>query len=121
MTGGFTEVGVDVGASKERLQMALNALNENDWKGADAALNEVENGVVMESMESDLPLLRARENLAVAQAAARRDRWTETRTALRAAGRALNEYAQTRPARASEAKYLTQQIDQSRRQRRGQS
>lgn len=67
--GQYTVVRVDVPMAENHLQAALQALNESDLRTANANLAAVQKGVTMVMVAADLPLLRARQNLALASAA----------------------------------------------------
>jgi hypothetical protein len=112
VTGEYTSVALDIRAAKDHLNAAKEALNNGDFEKADAALTAVQNGLVVETVAGDLPLLRARENLILARESANRANYTETHTALRAASDALMNYAQNNPQHASDVRMLRSEIDQ---------
>ena len=58
-----------------------------------------------------MPLLKARENLILARAAAKNKNWTEAQAALKSASNALSQYEQSGGTHASDAQSLQQQIN----------
>ncbi len=112
VAGEYTTVAVNVNTAKTHLQAAQTALNNNgDFTTADRALMEVQNGVVLETVAADLPLLKARQDLALAKARADRGDFTQASAALRSASNGLQSYAQTNGTHASDASALQKEID----------
>lgn len=109
--GRFTAVGLDVQAAKDHLMAAKQAIDQNEWQQADAALSAVQNGLVVTTVKADLPLLRARENLVLARDSAENGHFGETHAALTAASRSLKEYANSQGSHAADARTLESQID----------
>ena len=93
------------------LEAAKTALNNNNLHAASDSLDAVDNKLVMETVEADLPLVTARRNLALAEGAAQKNEYRETQTALQAACSALDRYASSSSgSHAQEAKQLSQTI-----------
>ena len=110
-TGQFTFVGLDLDKTKQHLEAAKASLNSNNMQAARDSLNAVDNELVMETVTADLPLVTARQNLALAESAARKNEYKETQTALQDACSALDRYAgQASGQHAQEAKQLSQTI-----------
>src|SRR6185503_14956085 len=65
--GEYTSVALDVEAARDHLNMASQALQQGNFQKADEALQAVQDSVVVTTVAADLPLLRARENLALAR------------------------------------------------------
>jgi hypothetical protein len=72
-------------------------LQNNNTKVADASLAAVQQGVTMTSVQTDLPLVRARENLVLAQQYAQTGNMQQAAAPLQAAVNALQEYQRTSP------------------------
>ena len=77
----------------------------------DAAPRAVQNGVVVASIEAQLPLLRARESLMLARESAQIRDFAETHAALEGASQALSNYANHSSRHADEVRMLKSQID----------
>jgi hypothetical protein len=95
--GGFTSINVNVPMAKQHLEAAQTALQNNNTKVADASLAAVQQGVTMTSVQTDLPLVRARENLVLAQQYAQTGNMQQAAAPLQAAVNALQEYQRTSP------------------------
>jgi hypothetical protein len=108
--GQYTSVALDVQAAKNHLNMASQALQQGNFQKADEALQAVQDSVVVTTVAADLPLLRARENLALARESAEDGHFGETRAALRAASRALANYADNSGRHANDARTIRSQI-----------
>lgn len=112
VTGSITTIGIDPQMAYTHLQAAKSALGQSNLKQADQALAAVQDSVLLESVKSDLPLLKARQNLALACQAIKRSDDTEASAALRSAGNGLDEYANAfAGSKAGQAEQLRQQID----------
>lgn len=108
---GFTSVAVDAKMAEDHLAAAKTALQNSKTQVADSALAAVQDGVVMVSFDSDMPLLKARENLALASDEAQHGNYREASAALQAASSGLKEYANNYAGtKANDAKQLSQQI-----------
>jgi hypothetical protein len=111
VTGQFTSVGLDIQAAKEHLDAARLAIQHKDFTKADEALAAVQNGVVVTSVASDLPLVRARENMVLAREAANRGDFKEAHAALTAASQALGNYSSNQGVHSADARVVKSQID----------
>jgi hypothetical protein len=114
---GYTLIALDTNAAKNDLQQAETDLNNNDSKDADQKLAAVQESVALASSEENRPLVRARENLGLADSAAENNNFSEARATLQAAATALDGYSQNGSAKhASDAKNLSQEIRTATRQ-----
>ena len=95
--GQYTFIGIDLDKTKQRLNAAETALNNKNLQSADDSLAAVGNELVMETVESDLPLLTVRGNLGIAESAAKKDHFHEAATALKDASSALDRYSRENP------------------------
>ena len=111
VTGQYTSVGLDIQAAKEHLDAAKAAIQKKDFTKADEALAAVQNGVVVTSVASDLPLVRARENMVLAREAVNRGNYKEAHAALTAASQALGNYAGNQCVHSADALTVKSQID----------
>jgi hypothetical protein len=111
VAGDYTRVMVSTVVAKNGLDAAKAALAMSDWKTAEDALSDVQEGVQIQSVKSDMPLSEARENLILARAAVRQGRYAEAKTALDTAAKSLSEYEAEGAPHASEAKSLQPQIE----------
>lgn len=110
VTQGFTSVTLDVNMAKDHLQAAKTALDNGDPNKADSALAAVQDSVDLVSVAGDRPLLRARQNLALARTYAREGKYDQINAPLRAAAQALDNYQSMGSNHASDAAQLSQQI-----------
>jgi hypothetical protein len=109
--GGFSYIGLDMDAMREHLQAAQNALKNNKPGDADLELARAQGAIVTGSIESNMPLVRARENLSLAQDNLRSGNYTKAKVELKAAAKALNGYSKDAQApHAKDAKNLGAQI-----------
>jgi hypothetical protein len=111
VAGDYTRALVSTPVAKNGLDAAKAAVDKQDWKTADAALSDVQDGVQVESFESDMPLSRARENLILARAAVRQGHYTEASAALNGAAKALSNYEPQGGAHSSEARQMQHEIE----------
>jgi hypothetical protein len=111
VAGIYTSFVVNTTVAKDNLAAAKAALSNGDLLTADDALANVQEGVQIRSIKSDMPLEEARENLVLARARARNGNYQESQAALRAASDALSRYAQDGGPHASEARALEQEIN----------
>jgi hypothetical protein len=111
VAGQFTSVGLDIQAAKEHLDSAKLAIQQKDFTKADDALAAVQNGVVVTSVASDLPLVRARENMVLAREAVNRGNFKEAHAALTAASQALGNYASNQGVHSADARSVKSEID----------
>lgn len=108
---GYTLIALDTNAAKNDLQQAQSDLRNNNSKDADQKLAAVQESVALASSEENRPLVRARENLGLAESAAQNKNFSEAHATLQAAATALDGYSQNSSAKhASEAKNLSQEI-----------
>jgi YfdX protein len=110
VAGEYTRVMLDTNIAKKALATAEYDLGMADWNGADRALSEVQEAVGIESVKSDMPLSRARENLILARFAVRQKNYSEAKDSLEAASRALAAYVAEGGTHAEQAKDLEQPI-----------
>jgi hypothetical protein len=110
--GGYSYIGLDVDAAREHLQSAQKLLKENKPGDADLELARAEGSVVTGNIESNMPLVRARENLSLAQYDMGQGNYKKAKAELNAAGKALQDYSKDSQApHAKEAKDLSSRID----------
>jgi len=112
VVGQYTSICLDTRAAESNLRAAKDALNSGNLSEAKSDLSAVQNSVMAETVESDMPLLRARENLIIARMAARQGNFAQVHTSLQAAARALNTYEQQGGQHATEAQHLQSKITQ---------
>lgn len=93
VTGQYTMAELDPSLAKTHLQAAQQALANGNTQLADQALKGVEDSVILVSVGSDLPLLRARDNLVLARMDVRHGHFQKAQLDLQAACRALDTYA----------------------------
>jgi len=107
-----TAVTLDARMSKRQLKAAKTMLDNDQPEPADQALAAIQtSGVSFTYAETDLPLIRARENLTLAKDLLTQQRPEAARTALHEAAHALSSYGrQVDETRASQVKSLRQQI-----------
>ena len=109
--GGYSYIGLDVDAALEHLQAAKQHLANNEPGKADLELARAQQSVDTGSISTDMPLVRARENLALARDEVSSGKYSQAKTELKAAATALNNYAQDSHAQhAKDAKNLMTQI-----------
>lgn len=112
VTGRMTGTSLDVTGAREHLEAARTALNNGDFAVADSALDAVEKGVVTESANFYVPLLRARENLDLARERVLEGKYKDAKMPLLAAAQALANYQKLSPGpHAGDAGYLRARID----------
>lgn len=111
VTSGYSRVLLDTSVTQTQLNAAKAALDRSDLRSADKALMTVEQSVVLETAVARMPLVRARENLSLAGAAARRNDWADAQVQLNAAARSLADFAKVAPAAdLADVKIIQQQI-----------
>jgi hypothetical protein len=111
VSGDYTDVSVSTVEARRNLAAAKLALEQHNWRLADAALADVQQGVSIEAVEAAMPLAKARENLILARSAAEKGNYREVRAALRATSNALESYINAGRPHSVEAKSLKEQID----------
>lgn len=110
--GGYSYIGLDLNAAKEHLQQAKQYLNNNEAAKADVELARAQQSVDTGSITTDMPLVRARENLALARNEAQSSHYRQAKLNLTAASKALTEYGNSPQAKhANDAKGLSSQIE----------
>jgi hypothetical protein len=111
-SGQFTFIGLDLDKAKSRLDAAKTALNNNNTQAASDSLGAVETDLVMESEQTNFPLLAARENLGIAESAVKNGHVKEAAAALKEASTDLNTFAGANPPHhAEDAKTLSKSIE----------
>ncbi|MBI4966177.1 MAG: YfdX family protein [Desulfomonile tiedjei] len=88
----FTRTFLDVRDAKHYLEQTEDALKKNDLESADQALAAIQEHVISEYDEVDLPLLAARRSLMEAARAAADQKYNEAKQALKNAAEALEGY-----------------------------
>jgi hypothetical protein len=108
---GYTTIALDTNAAKSDLQAAKDDLAKNDAGDADLKLAAVQESVALASSEENRPLVKARENLGLAESAVKNNNSAEAKATLTAAATALDSYAQNNSAKHSaDAKNLSTEI-----------
>lgn len=110
--GRYTAVLLDLEHAKRNLEGARGALKNDQLPVADSALAETQSGVILISIEGDLPLVKARQNLYLAWSAIENGDHKAAQAPLLAAADALAEYREmgADAASASDAKRMEQDI-----------
>lgn len=88
----YTSVMLDVNETKYQLDRAIELFKKNDPEGANKALRAIQEGVIFEYDEVDVPLLKARWNLIDASRYYARKEYKAARRALERAASALEIY-----------------------------
>ena len=111
VAGNYTSIGLDPKMADDHLKAAQNALQQSDMNKADSALAAVQDSVLLSSVSSDLPLVKVRQNLALASQACKNGSYQEAAAALRSASNGLSEYANSNSgSHAQKAQQLRSQI-----------
>ena len=110
-TGESTSVSLNVTAAKAHLETAKNAMAKGDPAAADGALAAIQSDVKAQSVAADLPLLKARKNLALALGFVRQQQYDKAVAPLREAASALGDYSGTKLPQAADAGKLRQSVD----------
>lgn len=110
VTGQYTMAELDPSLAKTHLQAAQQALAGGNTQLADQALKGVEDSVILVSVGSDLPLVRARDNLVLARMDARHGEYEKAHLDLKAACRALDSYSHGGGAYSGQAETLRTEI-----------
>ena len=113
--GGFSYIALDVNQARQHLQAAQQALDRNNAGQADIELARAEQAVDTGTVQTNMPLVRARENLTLARTDVTNGRTKDAKAELSAAANALNSYAaaNAQAPHANDAKNLAQQIKSS--------
>lgn len=110
VTGDYTMAELDPALARTHLQAAQQALANGNIQLANEALKGVEDSVILVSVGSDLPLVRARDNLVLARMDVRHGQYEKAHLDLRAACRALTAYQQGGGAFSAQAQTLRSEI-----------
>jgi len=109
----FTAVKLDVRLAKTALETAKKDLHDGKLGDADEALRAVQTNVILEVETAKLPLVRAADNVKLAQYELQEGHQEKARAALNEASDALQEYQRDAGKhRAAEVKQLRQEIEQ---------
>ncbi|MBV9503602.1 MAG: YfdX family protein [Acidobacteriia bacterium] len=111
--GHYTNVSLDLNMAQNRLQAAQSAISEGNVTAADASLKALQDGLTMVTVPANLPLLEARQNLALADNLVRDGRYDGASAALNAAAKALADYAAAQPAKAEPVNAARQEMTSS--------
>ncbi len=107
-----TKVKLNVGLAMSLLERAKKAIADGDLAIAGASLASIQTGVIFEYALSDLPLERARINLAEAQSLVEQGEYRGARFALKVASDSLQTYAKgVGDQQSKEAEQLRAEID----------
>lgn len=110
--GGYSYIGLDLNAAKEHLQAAKQYLSKNDTGKADLELARTQDSVDTGAVTTTMPLVRARENLALARNEVKNNKYSKAKVNLAAASKALKQYGtQSQAKHAADAKSLGSQIE----------
>jgi hypothetical protein len=110
VSGNYTSVVVNTTVARNSLDAAKKALEANDLRTADSALQDVQEGVQITMTQADLPLVQVRENLILARKYARMNDWIGSQNALLSAVHALKEYEDEHTAHQQAAAQLEREI-----------
>jgi hypothetical protein len=83
---------LDVSSAATRFQDAEAAVERDDWMTADSDLRAIPESVVQTTVEGNMPLLEARQNLRLARMRAEEGRYKDVAAPLRAAADDLADY-----------------------------
>jgi hypothetical protein len=102
---------LDIASASVHLITAQTALVADDWTAAGNALDAVQGSVVRQEYQGSLPLLKARENLALARSRIAEGKFKAAVAPLRAAAQGLAQYETLFPDRAGAAEAMREQIE----------
>ncbi len=109
--GGFSYIALDVDGAREHLQAARQALKNNDPGKADLELARAQESVDTGTIGTNMPLVRARENLSLARSDVSSGEYPQAKADLTAAANALKNYSKNGQApHAQDAGKLSSQI-----------
>jgi hypothetical protein len=97
VSGAYTATRLNITNAQVQLEAARSALQQSDLKAADADLAAVQASVVTRNYTGDMPVMQARENLAIAQSRVRQGAYKDAILPLKSASRALDRFAQQMP------------------------
>lgn len=89
----YTDLAINLDTARTHLEAARDALQKNDFATADSALTAVQSGVMVRQAETDMPLVRARLNLALAEQHINQGNYDQARAPLQEASDALAAYS----------------------------
>jgi hypothetical protein len=102
---------LDVSSAATRFQDAESAVERDDWTTADSDLRAIPESVIQTTVEGNMPLLEARQNLRLARMRVEEGRYKDAAVPLRAAADDLADYERLSPgALGQNAEYFRQQI-----------
>jgi hypothetical protein len=108
--GQITYLAIDLDKTNSRLNAAKIALRNKNYQASEDTLASIGSNVIAVSVSTDLPLLTAREDLALARTALSAKNNQAASADLHRASQALTAYTASGP-RAAEAKKLSAEID----------
>ena len=97
VTGDYTATSLNVSSAHAHLQAGLAALDRIDTNAAGADFSAVQADVSTKTYSGQFPLVRARENLALARTRAMDNKYKDAVLPLKSAARALNSWAHQKP------------------------
>jgi len=89
----YTRMALDGAVAKTHLERARKAVEDGKWRRADGALAAIQQAVLLERVDAELPLVSARDNLTLARERIDADQIGHARFALQAAADNLESYA----------------------------
>jgi hypothetical protein len=102
---------LDINSAATRLQDARAAVERDDWMTADSNLRAIPESVLQTTVEGNMPLLEARQNLRLARIRVEEGRYKDAAIPLRAAAQDLTDYEKLGLGPLSQnAEYFRQQI-----------
>ena len=104
----YTYLAIDLTKTKARLDAATTALRNNNRQAAEDSLDAIGTDVIASTDQTDVPLLTASEDLALAQQALHAKELSAVGTDLRQASTALKAYS--RPSHLADAQRLANEI-----------
>ena len=97
VSGTYNSTILNVSSARNHLLAAQTALNHGDADAAGTDLAAVQGDTVASSFNGELPLVQARDNLALAQARVRDGKYKDAILPLKSAARALDRFANQEP------------------------
>jgi hypothetical protein len=83
---------IDIAYTRVNLEEALRESKKNNAQRAQSLLGTVQKGVLLSYNETDIPVIQARDSLAIARVLARQGKMEDVRRALNASAGALDRY-----------------------------
>ena len=103
---------LDVNRAAAHLDSAQDAVMRDDWMAADSELAAIPNGVIRSTVQGNMPLLEARQNLRLARMRVMEDKYKDAKAPLEAAALNLRDFEELSPGpHAQDAEYLRQKIE----------